>query len=85
MEQRIFDLARSILMRLAAGEYELLVREHHASRLSASEIHAAVADYGRTIAPPPPDWVDYLEIVEVEASDVPKYYVVVPLWTVEEG
>jgi hypothetical protein len=83
--QQLSVTAREIVGCLARNECDLLVRRCAKSRLTASDLRAAIRDYGRTLVSPPPDAYQRLDAVQVQDAMVPTWSVRVPLWTEEEG
>ena len=70
---------------LASGNFEEVARRSNYRRLSASEIAQAVRSYGRELVPLPPEAFSLVDFVSVRGSNPPKWSVVVPLFTKEEG
>ena len=77
--------ARSLAERLARGEYEAVVAESSASRLTADELRDVVREYGRTLVAPPEAAYQALDAVAVRGATHPTWSVRAPLWTKEEG
>lgn len=76
---------RDVVAQLARGEYAALERRSSGVRLSAGEMKAAVAAYGRRIVVPPEGAAPPLDVVRITAVESPAWAVDVPLWTAEEG
>jgi hypothetical protein len=55
------------------------------NRLTATEIEQAIREYGATLIFPPEDAFDSMDAIEVEGVSPPKWSVVMPLWTQQEG
>jgi len=70
---------------LAQGDYKALLRSAPRSRLNAEQLASAVGDYGRTIAPLPPDGYRLIDYVPISGSKPAAWSVAVPLFTKEEG
>ncbi len=70
---------------LVRQEYLTIERLSRGRRLTAAELESAVADYGRTVAPPGDGWWDHVEITPVEGTGDRSFHVAAPLWTREEG
>lgn len=72
---------------------DLLVRRQYATiekltgrrRLTASQIEAAILEYGRTLVAPAEGWWSIVEVTPIDAGDQPVFHVAAPLWTREEG
>jgi hypothetical protein len=76
---------RIVVDLLVRGEYDVVEAMTQRRRLSAPAMRDAIQTYGRTLALPPDDWWQYLDVVAVDCAEPPRYSVVTPLWTVEEG
>jgi hypothetical protein len=74
-----------IVALIAEGRYEDVSRLCDGSRLSAKEMKAAVAMYGRTIVPLPQKAASLISSVRIQKAADPTWSVVVPLFTREEG
>jgi hypothetical protein len=85
MNEAIWTQAKIVADLLARGAYDEVVAMTRGERLTAGEIGRAVSDHGRNLAPLPDDAEPTLDVVEIEGSDPPRYSVIVPLWTLEEG
>lgn len=70
---------------LVRGDYDLLIKKYPASRVSGAELRSAINDYGRRLAPPPPNAYENLDVLRVKNTSVPTWSVRAPLWTEEEG
>ena len=70
---------------LVEGDFETIEKMTGGRRLSASELEAAVSEYGRTLVGLPPEALDELDVVEIENSDPTVYSVTADLYTEEEG
>ncbi|MGH3071496.1 MAG: DUF7668 domain-containing protein [Gaiellaceae bacterium] len=84
------DLARPLIAALvrdlAAGEYDTLVRDGRAGRLTADELRQAVHDYPATLIPLPDAAFDIAgDAYLLVGSDPPQWAVDQDLWTREEG
>lgn len=77
--------ARSLVERLARGEYETVIAESSASRLTTDELRDVVREYGRTLVAPPETAYQDLDAVAVRGATPPTWSVRAPLWTKEEG
>lgn len=54
-------------------------------RLGAREIGRAIAAYKRTLVMPPEDSYQLMNVVGVQNAKPPKWSIMMPLWTREEG
>lgn len=79
------EVVKSLVGLLVAGEWPELGRLVPGSRLSIEDMRVAVADYGRTLAMPPQETFDKLDVVDIAATSQQTVSVRFPLWTVEEG
>jgi hypothetical protein len=70
---------------LVRGEYAALEAWTAARRLTAAEMRAAVADYGRTLVLPAGGRFTPRSIIEVEGARPEQWSVYVDLWTAQEG
>ena len=78
-------VVRSIIERLAHGEYEAVVSQAAASRLTASTIRQIIKEYGRTLVVPPVGAFTGFDAVRVRGAIQQEWSVRAPLWTSEEG
>jgi hypothetical protein len=85
IDQRVTFTVVQLLRWLVAGDYAAIERSTLGVRLSASLMQQAIAEYGRTLAMPPPSALDQLDVVEIDGSRPKAWSVRVDLWTVEEG
>lgn len=74
-----------LVVRLAAGEYEEVVRLAPRSRISAQEMEAAVRQYGQHLVSLPAQAYELIDYVAVRNTTPSEWSVVVPLFTEEEG
>jgi hypothetical protein len=79
------DVTRRVVHLLSSRDYHALEALSHGERLSASEMAAAVAEYGRTLVDPPPNAFDLLEAIPIATAQPPAWAITMPLWTEEEG
>jgi hypothetical protein len=84
-EQVLRMVLRSVVERLARGEYQALVAESSASRMTVAELGDAVNDYRRTLVIPPEAAYQTLNTVQVRGTSSPTWSVRFPMWTREEG
>lgn len=76
---------RSLVNRLAAGDYEGVIAACTASRLTGADLRDAISPYGRTLVEPPRNAGPVLDAIAVESTKSPTWSVRVPLWTKAEG
>lgn len=55
------------------------------NRLTAGEIEQAIQEYGGTLVFPPEDAFSSMDVIELDGVSPPKWSVVMPLWTQQEG
>ena len=70
---------------LSKGDYCEVETLTSGIRLPKDQIEAAIEQYGRTLAFPPEEAFDLMDIVEIRDAFPPAWSVTMPLWTVEEG
>ena len=85
MNERLKRPIRQVIEHLVAGEYGELATLTMGHRLTAQEMARALRDYGRTLAVPPDDAFDLMDVVEVRDAQPRQWSVTMPLWTREEG
>lgn len=78
--QVILDTVRG----LVTSNYDQLVADGRAGRLTAEELQSSIDAYRGTIVLPPEDIWSWAEVYPIEASP-DAFFVEVPLWTKEEG
>ena len=78
---------REVVKLLARREYAELEQLSGGVRLSATQLHTAVQEYGRRIVMPPAGVAQPLNVVEVLPGSTKRrsWSVDVDLWTAEEG
>ncbi len=76
---------RRIVALLAEQRYAEVAHLCDGSRVSAEDMKAAVATYGRTIVPLPEEAESLVDSVRIQNAPDPTWSVVVPLFTREEG
>ncbi|MCY2968449.1 MAG: hypothetical protein NT069_33295 [Planctomycetota bacterium] len=79
------SIAKTLVKRLVAGQYEEIVRVTNGRRLSVEMIALAIREYGRELIEIPDPDFDSLDVVRVRNSDHPTWTVRVRLWTRDEG
>ncbi len=78
-------IVSEIVACLAAADYEGLAAMAPRSRVTPSQLRAAVEQYGRTLVSLPPGAVEFIDYLAVRSSDPRAWSAVCPLFTVEEG
>jgi hypothetical protein len=74
-----------VVARLAAADYEGIAAMAPKSRVTPSQMRAAVEQYGRTLLPLPLGADALIDYVAVRSSSPYTWSVVCPLFTAEEG
>ena len=70
---------------LIAGDYDGLERASRGRRLTGEHLRQAVGEYGRELRMPPEVVFDDLDLNEIEGAIPQAWWVLVDLWTVDEG
>lgn len=83
-ESDLATVVRDFVIKLAAGDFEAVVAECSASRLSSDDIRGVIAEYGKTFIAPPTNAYRDLDAVPVRDSAA-IWSVRAPLWSEEEG
>lgn len=81
----LVKVVRGFVTKLVGGNYEEVVAECSASRMSSDDIRAVISDYGKTFIAPPADAYHDLDAVPVRTSATPTWSVRAALWSEEEG
>ena len=84
-QSRLRQTIARLMDLLARRDYSAFCGSARRSRLTPLDVDAAVRGYGRTIIAPPADAFRLLDVVAVIDSIPPRWSVVVPLWTEQEG
>lgn len=84
-QSRLRQTVARLMGFLARRDYPAFCGSARRSRLTSQEVDAAVRGYGRTVIAPPADAFGLLDVVAVTGSVPPRWSVVVPLWTEQEG
>jgi hypothetical protein len=85
IEERIRDAVKDVVALLVAREYAKLERRSAGIRLSAEDMRRAVEEYGRTLRMPPDEVFGAFSLGEVRGSVPKAWWIVIDLWTKEEG
>jgi len=65
---------------LVRKDYLFIESESLAGRLSAAEIETAIRDYGGNITPIPDDILEQLEVIPLENTENPTWFIDLDLW-----
>lgn len=78
-------LVRELVVKLARGEFNEVVAECSASRLSADDLREVIADYGKRFIAPPVDGYHGFDALLLSKPSSQTWSVRAPLWSQEEG
>jgi hypothetical protein len=81
LKEKVVNIANLLALR----NYDQVVDESQESRLSASDLHSAIEQYGRTLVSPPATAYDNLDAIQISSCQCPTWSVRAPIWTMEEG
>lgn len=81
----VLNGVKLVMIHLANRRYKDLEVLTNAVRLTADEMASAIFEYGRTVIEPPNNAFESISMIEINDTNPPKWSVVMPLWTVEEG
>ena len=79
------ELVAQIVDALAKEQYERVVAMAPTSRVNAAELHIAVTEYGRKLVPIPEHEWSRIDYTAIAGSQPQSWFVVAPVFTVEEG
>jgi hypothetical protein len=79
------EAVRQVVECLVSGRYGDVEQLTGGTRLNALQIAKAITTYGRELIAPPTSAFDNMDVVEVKTATPPRWSVVMPLWTREEG
>jgi hypothetical protein len=82
---KIRDAVRRLAKMLVAEDYDGLEEATQGRRLTAEQLREAVEEYGRELQMPLEVVFDNLDVIEIEGAIPRAAWVLVDLWTVEEG
>ena len=85
MNDKIKNTIFQIISLLVNRRYDEIVKMTKGVRLQAFHIKDAIDEYGKTLAQPPQDAYENLDIIEIENTTPKKWSVRFDLWTEEEG
>lgn len=84
LPDRFRALTADLVDTLVRGDFASLDRDGRSGRVGAEALQRSVSDYGRTLTALPDEAFDLVESGAVDARPG-EWWIVVPLWTVEEG
>jgi hypothetical protein len=84
-ELKTRDTVQRLVGMLVARHYDGVEDASRGRRLTAEQLRQAVEEYGRELRMPPKVVFDKLDVNEIEGASPRAWWVVVDLWTVEEG
>jgi hypothetical protein len=76
---------RVVIDLLERGQFAVLEQLTSGRRLSGDAMAAALAEYGRTLTSPGPEWWSLVVVTPIHERGGQRLHVAAPLWTVEEG
>ena len=82
---KIRDAVRRLLEMLVAEDYDGIEEATRGRRLTAEQLRQAVDEYGRELQMPPEVVFHNFDVNEIEGAIPQAWWVLVDLWTVEEG
>jgi hypothetical protein len=82
---KIRDTVHRLVEMLIAGDYDGLERTTRGRRLTGEQLRQAVEEYGRELRMPPEVVFDDLDLNEIDGALPQAWWVLVDLWTVDEG
>jgi hypothetical protein len=85
MPDELIRSVKEIVSLLVNRDYDEVVRITHGIRLDAAAIESAIADYGHSLAAPPSQAYDNIDIVPIRNAITSSWSVRMNLWTVDEG
>lgn len=85
MDHAVESAVRLVVQLLVDRRYVELESLSARNRLTADQIEKSVQEYGRTLVFPPDKAFRSMDVIEVEGVSPPKWSVVMPLWTEQEG
>jgi hypothetical protein len=84
-KSKIRDTVRRLVELLVAGDYDGIEEATRGRRLTAEQLRQAVEEYDRELQMPPQAEFHNLDVNEIEGAIPRAAWVLVDLWTVEEG
>jgi hypothetical protein len=84
-DEKMIKTVHQIVNLLVQGDYDSLERMTKSRRLNAADLSKCVREYRRTLAMPPKEAFQNLDVVEIEDSSLKEWDVRVSMWTLEEG
>ena len=82
---KIRDTVHRLAEMLVAGDYDSIEEATRGRRLTAEQLRQAVEEYDRELQMPPEVVFHNLDVNEIEGAIPRAAWVLVDLWTVEEG
>jgi hypothetical protein len=82
-KENLKELVTLILKLLVEKNYNELERRSKGVRLSADDIELIIKEYNCQLIMPPSEAYELMEVVEVKGGK--RWFVVMPLWSQEEG
>ena len=79
------DTVHRLVEMLVVGHYDGVEGASRSRRLTAEQLRQAVEEYGRELRMPPDVVFDNLDVNEIEGAIPRAWWMLVDLWTVEEG
>lgn len=81
----LLRIIRSFISLLVERKYSEIEAITNGKRLPAVQIQNAIMSYGRTLVFPPESAFQLIDAVEVKGVQPPRWSIIMPLWTKEEG
>ena len=85
MDAKLSNTLQMIVGRLVSGDFDSLERLTNGTRLSRTEMQAAVKDYPGTLVMPPETSFEDIDVIEIEGRSPRQWSACFELWTAEEG
>ena len=82
---KIRDAVRRLVEMLVAEDYDGIEEATRGRRLTAEQLRQAVDEYGRELQMPPEVVFHNFDVNEIEGAIPRAWWVLVDLWTVDEG
>ena len=80
---KLKEIVSRILKLLSEKNYIELEKQSKGIRLSAADMEEAIKEYDCQLVMPPLDAYELMNVVEIKGGD--SWYVVMPLWSQDEG
>lgn len=85
MIERLQKQVGEIISLLVEGKFGEIEALTNGMRLPAEQIKTAVDQYGRTLILPPREGFSLMDVIEIQGESPPRWSIIIPLWTEEEG